>query len=69
MFERRNIIAKIVRVNPRDEVLLPDMLHELVLEGLLEPAKHHLPKDFFADMPRAKASVLDALIAEREEGL
>ncbi|MFQ5684542.1 MAG: type II toxin-antitoxin system Phd/YefM family antitoxin [Candidatus Binatia bacterium] len=66
--ERGRPIAKIVPTI--GSMTLPGYLAELERQGLIKPGSRKLPKNFWA-MPRpkdTKASILKALLQERESG-
>lgn len=67
--ERRVPIAKLVHVSAAD-AKSPDAerVDYLVEQGAMTAPRGRLPADFFDHMPKAKRSVVEALLDERRQG-
>jgi len=67
--ERRVPIAKLVRMSATDATSQDaERVAQLVERGAVSAPTRRLPKDFFDHMPKAKRSVVEALLDERNQG-
>jgi prevent-host-death family protein len=61
----------VAQLSPASELPDDERIRRLVRKGILRPAKGKLPADFLdRSLPRTRsgASIVDAVLAEREEG-
>jgi len=70
VMDRRQPVAKLVKIEDlRSDLKGMDYLRKLEEDGIISIGKNALPSDFFHTKIKAKKSVLEALLEERDEGL